>query len=142
MVRVVRQGGAVLLMAEPDYGGRIDYPQELESIAQWQVESLRKQGANPEIGRRLAGLLSDSGLIDVQGGVLGGEWGERPLSQDWEMEWQVLRDDLSRIEPDGSAHPETIDALQELDRRAWKRGERVLFVPTFYAWGRKLSGYW
>ena len=26
--------------------------------------------------------------------------------------------------------------LKNLDTQAYQRGERVLFVPTFYAWGR------
>ena len=137
LARITRQGGAVMLMAEPDYGGRIDYPQELESLAAWQVKSLHKQGADPLIGRRLAGLLAGAGLSQVEGGVLGGAWTGPPASQDWEMEWQVLRDDLGRLGQDGSTSLVEIDALQELDRQAWQRGERVLFVPTFYAWGRK-----
>jgi hypothetical protein len=31
---------------------------------------------------------------------------------------------------------ETLKSLKALDKAAWERGERVLFVPTFYAFGR------
>lgn len=137
LARVTRRGGAVMLMAEPDYGGRIDYPQELESLAAWQVKSLHSQGADPEIGRRLAGLLAGAGLGQVKAGVLGDAWAGPPASLDWEMEWQVLRDDLDRLGQDGPTRLGEMDALRELDRQAWQRGERVLFVPTFYAWGKK-----
>jgi SAM-dependent methyltransferase len=48
--RVTRQGGSVIALAEPDYGGRIDFPPELETLASWQQASLRHQGANPLLG--------------------------------------------------------------------------------------------
>lgn len=137
MARVVRPGGAVLLMAEPDYGGRVDYPHELGILGQWQRESLSWQGANPDIGRRLASLLYQAGLREIESGVLGGSWMGPPSKTAWEMEWKVLCADLEYLPgvwPDRQAE---IDALQEMDRLAWERGERVLFVPTFYSWGIK-----
>lgn len=137
MARVVQPGGAVLLLAEPDYGGRIDYPHELSFLGEWQTESLRLQGANPLIGRRLAALLRQAAMVEVECGVLGAGWAGAPDHDDWELEWQVLIDDLHRLPgvmPDRQA---VIDALQDIDQLAWSRGERVLFVPTFYAWGRK-----
>jgi hypothetical protein len=48
-----------------------------------------------------------------------------------------LLDDLQRLPGVLPDRPAVIDALQEIDQLAWSRGERVLFVPTFYAWGRK-----
>lgn len=136
MKRVTHPGGAVLLMAEPDYGGRIDYPQELEILGEWQAEALRRQGANPQVGRRLAGLLSRAGCVEIESGVLGGEWSTPRSVQDWQQEWQVLRADLEQLPEVWPARRELVDSLQEIDRRAWERGERTLFVPTFYAWGR------
>jgi hypothetical protein len=125
-------------MAEPDYDGRIDYPQELSVLGEWQVEALRAQGANPHIGRRLASLLSQAGLVGIEAGVLGGEWSGPPSYAEWEQEWQVLRADVELL-PEARQQRSLFDELQALDRRAWKRGERTLFVPTFYAWGRVLS---
>lgn len=40
MRRVARPGGRVIAFAEPDYGGRIDHPPELEIIGVMQRESL------------------------------------------------------------------------------------------------------
>ena len=136
MKRVTQPGGAVLLLAEPDYSGRIDHPPALAMLGEWQRQALRRAGAKPDIGRELAGLLSQSGVEQIEWGVLGGSWSDPPEEQDWEMEWQVLRADLEQmptLPPDETAR---LDALQELDRHAWGRRERVLFVPTFYAWGR------
>ena len=135
--RVTRQGGVVLLLAEPDYGGRIDYPYELAILGEWQSQGLTQAGANPQIGRRLSALLSRAGCVEIESGVLGGQWAGAPSESDWQMEWQVLRADLEQLPGILPGREADLAALQEIDRLAWQRGERVLFVPTFYAWGRK-----
>ncbi|MGD8398836.1 MAG: methyltransferase domain-containing protein, partial [Anaerolineae bacterium] len=55
MVRVTRPGGAIIVAAEPDYGGRLDYP-ELP-LRDWQMAALRDEGAHPRMGRRLRALF-------------------------------------------------------------------------------------
>jgi hypothetical protein len=50
------------------------------------------------------------------------------------MEWKVLEDDIQQ--EDQSFQASELTELKEIDKLAWERGERVLFVPTFYAWGR------
>lgn len=130
MRRITRPGGAVLALAEPDYGGRIDYPSELEALGRLQAESLRAQGADPAVGRKLAGLLVQAGLREVEAGILGAEWRVTAWQED-ALEWQVLQADLS-------AHlsAEALQALKQSEAAARQHGERVLFVPTFFAWGR------
>ena len=73
MARVTRPGGVVLALAEPDYGSRIDFPEPLPTLGQWQATSLEYQGADPRLGRRLSALFHQAGLVGVQTGVLGGE---------------------------------------------------------------------
>lgn len=124
-----------MALAEPDYGGRIDHPSELDQIGRLQTESLNAQGAEPEMGRRLAGLFSDLGLENVETGVLGGQWSGSPHLEELASEWAVIRSDLSR-----TLSEEQLDGLQEMDAHAWGSGTRVLFVPTFYAWGRAPHG--
>jgi ubiquinone/menaquinone biosynthesis C-methylase UbiE len=131
MRRVAIPGGAILALAEPDYGGRIDYPEALARLGKWQSQALQAQGANPRIGRQLAMLFNQAGLIEVESGVLGAQWSQVPAAEDLEMEWQVMRNDLAK-----AVSPDELDALERIDRRAALAGERVLFVPTFYAWGR------
>jgi len=128
--RVTRPGGAVLALAEPDYGGRIDYPAELSALGRWQIESLQKQGADPSMGRKLSGILARAGLRQVESGVLGGEWQGRLPDGDLELEWQVLAADLV-----GQVPSEEIQKLKTLDQRSRRQAERVLYVPTFYGWG-------
>jgi ubiquinone/menaquinone biosynthesis C-methylase UbiE len=128
MARVTRPGGSVIALAEPDYGGRIDYPEALVVLGKRQEESLKKQGADPKMGRRLAEVFHKSGLQDVVAGVLGGQWRGKLSRQEWEMEWEVLQSDLGIREG--------LAGLRALDWASRQRGERVLFVPTFYAYGK------
>jgi hypothetical protein len=121
----------ILCIAEPDYGGRIDYPQELDRLGIWQTEALQRQGANPNTGRLLSELFNQSGLVDIQTGVLGGEWQAAISADDFESEWATLNRDLS-----GLVEPDQLVAFMEMDRQAWDSGSRVLFVPTFFASGR------
>jgi SAM-dependent methyltransferase len=130
MRRVTRPGGAMLLLAEPDYGGRIDYPPELVLLGQWQREALKRQGADVEMGRKLSALLTHAGLQAVETGVLGGQWGPTASLEAHTLEWTVLQADLADL-----ADPEVLQRIQALDQAAWQRRERILFVPTFYAWG-------
>jgi len=130
MKRVTRPGGMVIAMAEPDYGGRIDYPASLVELGHLQGEALQRQGADPNMGRKLAALFHQAGLRDVHTGLLGGQWNAAPPYEAWESEWAVLRADLEHI-----LDKEHLDALRNLDAAAWDKGERILFVPTFYAWG-------
>lgn len=130
MRRVVRPGGCVLALAEPDYRGRIDYPQELEALGQQQSAALSQQGATPEIGRKLRALFNRAKLANVESGVLSGQWQGIPTANEQALEWQVLENDLRE-----QLSSSELAALRRQDQEAWQRGERILFVPTFYAIG-------
>ncbi|MDD2696376.1 MAG: methyltransferase domain-containing protein [Anaerolineales bacterium] len=130
MMRITRPGGTILALAEPDYGGRIDYPPELARLGELQTAALRRQGADPRLGSRLSHLFHEAGLERVQVGTLGGQWSMPPTRQEFELEWQVLRADLA-----GALSDAKLDELQKQDWEAYQRGERILYVPTFYAWG-------
>jgi SAM-dependent methyltransferase len=132
MARVVRQGGTVLACAEPDYEGRIDHPPELVDLGRLQAEALRRQGADPAIGRRLGELFTAAGL-DTTIGVMAGSWQVPHVpDQAFAAEWAMRRHDLANL-----LSPEEMNRLETIDREALQSGRRVLFVPTFYALGRK-----
>jgi SAM-dependent methyltransferase len=131
MQRCTRTKGWLIAFAEPDYHARIDFPDELRILGEYQTLALDQMGAHTSRGRQLRGLFSDSGLQQVQAGLLGGEWGHNS-SFDLESEWTVLRSDLS-----GSVPVEMLRELEQIDRNAWSQQERILFVPTFYAFGQK-----
>ena len=131
MIRVTRPNGFVVALAEPDHHGRIDYPEHLVKLGEWQMQSLHNQGADLKMGRKLADIFNQSSLVGVETGILGGQWSGSPDWDSWESEWQVMESDLQNSQKTGSLHN-----LKELDKLAYEKGERVLFVPTFYAIGR------
>jgi ubiquinone/menaquinone biosynthesis C-methylase UbiE len=131
MRRVTRPGGYVLALAEPDYGGRIDYPYECSKLGEWQTQALKEQGANPYMGRQLRALFSNVGFIDIEVGVLGGQWGKNQFDRDFELEWQVLSSDLQ----DKRDFTEQAGKYKSIELTARAAQQRVLFVPVFYACG-------
>jgi ubiquinone/menaquinone biosynthesis C-methylase UbiE len=134
MKRVTQPGGWVLALAEPDYGGRIDYPPEISVLGQHQEDSLRQQGCDTQIGRKLRALLHQLDLEDIRVGVLGGDWEENTMEEMQDSEWQMLTHDLK-----DTVSPNELHQLHQLDQNAWIEGSRILFVPTFYGGGRVQS---
>lgn len=131
MRRVTRTGGAVLVMAEPDYSRRVDYPHELVRLGQLQTLSLFKQGADPAIGAQLPALFTQAGIDLEETGTLQNSSLVDFNEKDWELEWQVLESDLADLLP-----VDEFTSLKQLDRDSRLKGVRRLFVPTHFAWGR------
>ena len=131
---MTRPGGAVLACAEPDYGGRVDYPPELVPLGQLQAQALRQQGADPELGRRLGEIFAGAEL-EATVGVMAGRW-DLPTApgSGFEAEWAMRERDLA-----GLVSPEELCQLRSVDRQALTTGQRILFVPTFYAIGKKTA---
>jgi SAM-dependent methyltransferase len=130
MARVTRPGGALLALAEPDHAARIDHPPALQPLGEWQTVALADQGVNPRMGRELAGVFAEAGIALIENGVIGGGWSV-PTAAETELEWGVLQADLT-----GRVADQDIQKMRMLDGQARLAGSRVLFVPTFYAWGR------
>jgi ubiquinone/menaquinone biosynthesis C-methylase UbiE len=129
MARVTRAGGSVLICAEPDYGARVDWP-ELP-IAEWQVAGLRRQGADPLIGRKLRQLLVAVGLAgDVD--VLPSLWDHAALRQNFEREWAWIAHDVG-----ASVSSEHLERARAQAYAAIETGTRLVYLPLFYALGRK-----
>ena len=131
MRRVIKSGGWVIAFAEPDHAGRIDYPAALGPLGACQTTALRQQGAAPAVGRSLRALFAQAGLQNIQAGLISGHWNAAFNPADWQQEWEILEADLGHIIPDAE-----LSKLKEIDHAAWQSGERILFIPTFYAWGQ------
>jgi SAM-dependent methyltransferase len=128
MARVVRRGGVVLALAEPDYTQRVDEPGELAALGTAQTEALQAQGADPAIGSRLPALFAEADLQLVDAGMLDAT---PAIAEDAALEAEVLRADLS-----GRMPPAELERLLALDAEARQAGRRQLHVPTYYAFGR------
>jgi len=94
MARVCQADGTILALAEPDHAGRIDHPQALIALGKAQAESLERQGADPQAGRALTGWFHQAGLLEVESGLLGGQWTPHPGASFIESEWEMLAHDL------------------------------------------------
>lgn len=133
MVRVLSPGASLIAFAEPDYGGRIDFPPELKQLGDWQEQALQRQGAHTRIGRELAQQFIEHGLSNISTGVLGGEWEATPMPGE---ETTTLLQDLQE---NTSIDQNSLHELLSTDQEAREKGTRILFVPTFYAIGTKKS---
>ncbi len=130
MARVVRREGVVLATTEPDYGGRIDFPEDI-ALTPLMEESLRREGAHPHIGRRLKALFVEAGL-EVQTGVIPSIWDDQQLRAQFEAEWSFIFKTLNNVADEAE--------LRKYEERAWRAlqaGERLIFMPIFWALGRK-----
>jgi len=58
--RILEPGGKAVLI-EPDYGGMMEYPPEIETAPVW-INALSRAGADPHIGRKLSGTLLRTGF--------------------------------------------------------------------------------
>ena len=130
MLRVTRPGGMLAATAEPDYGGRVDHPSTLVELGRLQARALSARGADPKMGRKLRALFSMAGLQQVFAGVLAGEWQSSADEAAFASEWDMLRQDLGSDLSD-----QELEAFRKVDRDATAHGERILYVPTFYAVG-------
>ena len=130
MKRVVHKGGHILALAEPDYEARLDQPEELKALGKWQREALSSQGANPGFGSQLAETLFQAGIKILETGTIQSV-SKAPAAEERDMEWAVIESDLAESVPG-----EEIQKMKKMDEQAWARGERVLHVPTYFAWGQ------
>jgi SAM-dependent methyltransferase len=130
MKRLTRPGGSILALAEPDYYNRVDKPDTLAVLGRWQAESLQRQGADPGLGLHLENLFHQAGIPIIEAGTLRADDDLQLSPGDRDLEWSVMEADL-----EGLVTPEEIRRLKILEDRAWDCRERVLFVPTYWAFG-------
>jgi SAM-dependent methyltransferase len=131
MRRVSQPGAHILALAEPDYSARVDAPPELARLGELQTEALRAQGADSALGGRLADLFAQAGIeLRETGAMQPAQTGAFDRAAR-EMEWAVLETDLA-----GTVPAAKIREYKNADLAAWQRGERVLYIPTYFAWGQ------
>ena len=62
MVRVTKPKGKILASLEPDYGGKIHWPENQKVDPLFAGEAIQKKGGDPHIGRKLREFFSFSYL--------------------------------------------------------------------------------
>jgi ubiquinone/menaquinone biosynthesis C-methylase UbiE len=131
LCRVIKPGGYLVAFAEPDYGGRIDYPPEFINLREHQISGLLQAGADPRMGRKLRYLFHEADLEEVHCGVYDGRWEKALDIEDIESDWLMLEEDLKNV-----LSSTEIKELRKHEQKAIENGYRLIYVPTFYAWGK------
>lgn len=130
--RVLRPGGHLVVCAEPDYGGALEYP-EACSIMGLIAGHLYKEGADPMVGRKLLGLLPREkwDILDLQVHPLG--------SWNYEGGEEAARAQIARVQGElgGKVQKEVLARWAEHVRREMAGGRCFLFVPHFALLARK-----
>ena len=127
--RVTRPGGAVIAFAEPDYSQRIATDTTWAKLAELQAESLRAQGADPNLGGMLADLFTTASIQPIEFGQL--QFDKTLLDDDaLDLELEVLKSDLASLLPAAEIDKSLADIRET-------NADIVTFrVPTYYCWGR------
>lgn len=120
----------VIVLAEPDYGARLDYPPELSGLKDIVISGMKSEGGDPLIGRKLRSFFSLAGL-GVEMGVHMGIWDLEKLRAESEDEMRWLE---MTATSDGKGR---LSLLKPVWNNALKEGSLFQFNPIFYAIGRK-----
>jgi len=83
------------------------------------------------MGRTLKALFSSGGFSDIVCGVYEGLWQKDSSPANMDSEWRVLEEDLS-----GILSRKEIAVLKKHEMKALEKGTRLIYVPTFYCWGK------
>ena len=116
----------MLVCAEPDYGGRLDYPDL--PLREWQAEALHCEGADPFLGRKLRALFALPAVRQTEVGVVTGLWDLPALRREFEGEWALWQRTLK-----GQVPLDDVARARSADKAAIDSGERLVFVPVFFA---------
>lgn len=133
MARVVRPGGVVLASMEPDYGGKVHFPENPLIDLVFQGEGVRRRGGDPHAGRKLrshfvaAGLRTEVGIAAPD--VLTPE-------QDLDL-FRRNRSYYRRLLGESGFTAPAIDAWEAEYLESLSSGQQLSFLPLFYAIGRK-----
>ena len=133
MTRVCKPKGKILASLEPDYGGKIHWPENKKVDPLFAGEAIRKKGGDPHIGRKLRTLFVTAGLKTTIG--IGN-------SRIWSCEedkkyYLHSRDYYIRILRESGLSENEIDKWEYEFLKSLDDGVQLNFFPQFYAIGIK-----
>ncbi|RLF40762.1 MAG: ubiquinone/menaquinone biosynthesis protein, partial [Thermoplasmata archaeon] len=133
MARVTKHGGYVLASLEPDYGGKLHYPEDPKVDPIFAGKAIRDKGGDPHIGRKLRCLFVKAGLKTKVG--IGN-------SRIWSCEedkayYLHARDFYVKALKNAGLSEEEIDLWEYNYLKSLDEGIQLNFFPQFYAIGLK-----
>ena len=131
MTRVTKKGGTVLASLEPDYGGKIHWPEQPQIDQLFAGEAIKKKGGDPHIGRKLRMLFTKAGLKTKIG--IGNN---RIWSCEEDKQYYLhARDFYIKVLKDAGLPQKKIDKWEYDYLKSLDEGTQLNFFPQFYAIG-------
>jgi len=126
--RVLKKGGHLVSLCEPDYMSRIDEPPELGWIRDLIAGALVKQGADPGLVGKLETLMTKAGFR-TEGGRQEGCWDWREYKKQFDQEWEFIENLC------GSG--KRLEMLKKKDLQAVAEKKRRMCLPIQWAIAKK-----
>lgn len=126
--RVLKKGGQLVSLGEPDYPGRRDEPEELGGMRDLLIGALSKLGAYPDVPGKLGALAAGAGF-KTEWGRQENCWGWREYQKEFKAEWKFIR---HLCGPGGE-----LRSLKQKDAKAVEKRTRKLLMPVCWAIGTK-----
>ena len=133
MTRVVKTGGKVLASLEPDYGGKLHYPENPKIDPIFAGKAIRKKGGDPHIGRKLRLLFVRAGLLTKIGIGNNRIWS----CKEDKSYYLHARDFYVKTMKDAGLSEKEIDKWEYDYLKSLDDGIQLNFFPQFYAIGIK-----
>jgi hypothetical protein len=133
MSRITKPGGCVLATIEPDYGGKLHYPENSKVDPLFAGEAIRKKGGDPHIGRKLRALFTKAGLVTKIGIGNNRIWN----CEEDKQYYLHSRDFYIKVLREANLPQDVIDQWEYEYLRSLDEGIQLNFFPQFYAIGYK-----
>jgi len=133
MARVTKKGGVVLASLEPDYGGKLHYPEDQKVDPIFAGEAIKKRGGDPHIGRKLRSLFVRAGLRTKVGIGNNRIWS---CEEDKSYYFHARDFYIKALKESGLSQKE-IDKWEYDYLKSIDEGVQLNFFPQFYAIGYK-----
>jgi SAM-dependent methyltransferase len=133
MARVCRPGGRVLASMEPDYGGKIHFPENPVIDQVFQGGMISRKGGDPHAGRKLRTYFVKAGLDTV----VGMSNPQVPSCEEDLASYELEKGFYRRALRDSGVTPAQIDAWEAEYLASLREGTQFNYLPLFYALGAK-----
>ena len=133
MARVTKPGGVVLASLEPDYGGKLHYPEDQKVDPIFAGKAIKKRGGDPHIGRKLRALFVRSGLETKVGIGNNRIWS----CKEDKAYYFHARDFYVKALKEAGLSQKDIDKWEFSYLKSLDEGVQLNFFPQFYAIGYK-----
>jgi len=133
MARVTKPGGTVLATLEPDYGGKLHFPENTKVDPIFAGKAIKARGGDPHIGRKLRFLFVRAGLVTKVGIGNNRIWS----CEEDKAYYFHARDFYVKALKNAGLSQEEIDKWEYDYLKSLDEGVQLNFFPQFYAIGKK-----